>query len=67
MIHIDTVKKFLEYLPDPTEMRGATKTFTLKKEWDTKSSYIQKNVSVTFRSTQTMDTWKWVYIGEIII
>jgi hypothetical protein len=67
MLHIDTLTQFLEMLPCPVVNKGKTRNFLIKKEWDTKSDYKKTNTTVTFVSTELMGTWKWVFVGQVIL
>jgi hypothetical protein len=83
MIHIETLIKFKESLPDADTYRSRVLKLHRKeptapvqwegdyKEWDTDSTYrspdYPKKTPIVFRSDYVQDKWQWVFLGEVVL
>lgn len=83
MIHIETLLKFKESLPDADLYRSRVLKLrkvtpenpaTIEgdyKEYDTESTYrspdYPKKTPIVFRSDFVQDKWQWVFLGEVVL
>jgi len=83
MIHIETLIKFRDSLPDANTYRSRTlrlrrveKQVPVEwegdyKEWDTTSDYKSPDypdkTPIVFRADFVQDRWQWVFLGEVVL
>jgi hypothetical protein len=81
MIHIETLLRFKEALPDAEVYRGKTLRLHKKekevvwegkyKEWDTESDYTNphypKDTPIIFKADYIQDRWQWIFLGEVVL
>ena len=83
MIHIETLIRFKECLPDADMYRSRVLKLHRKeptapvqwegdyKEWDDSSTYrspdYPKRTPIVFRSDYVQDRWQWVFLGEVVL